>query len=228
MKKGKILIVEDDQEIGRLTQMYLEAEQYNTKIINDGSLAIDAIKDYQPDLLLLDLMLPGKNGANICREARQFYHGMILILTASDDEMSEVSLFKFGADDYVTKPVRGHILLARIEALLRRSPSSPLKTTNFLATNIILESNTQTAWYKNSNLELTTAEFEILHVLMDNVGKVVTREKCCKAFRGIDYDFNDRSIDMRVSGLRKKLSANNSPSNLIRTIRNRGYMLVSL
>ncbi|MGR6838784.1 response regulator transcription factor [Aliivibrio wodanis] len=229
MAKGKILIVEDDPEIGRLTQMYLEAELYDSYIIDNGLAVIDAIREYKPDLILLDLMLPGMSGADICREARRFYNGMILILTASDDEMSEVSLFKFGADDYVTKPIRGHILLARIEALLRRTrlknDDQKPKVTH---QNITIDIKSQTAWYKLSDLQLTSAEFEILHVLIDNVGQVVTREECCKVFRGIDYGFNDRSIDMRISGLRKKLISNNSPNNLIRTIRNKGYMLVSL
>lgn len=229
LSKGKILIIEDDPEIGRLTQMYLEAEQYHSHIVEDGLAAIDAIKEYQPDLILLDLMLPGMSGADICREARLFYNGMILILTASDDEMSEVSLFKFGADDYVTKPIRGHVLLARIEALLRRSRlSAESVQTETSNTDITIDTQTQTAWYKQANLQLTSAEFEILHVLIDNVGQVVTREECCKVFRGIDYGFNDRSIDMRVSGLRKKLISHHSPNNLIRTIRNKGYMLVSL
>ena len=229
MSKAKILIVEDDPEIGRLTQIYLEAEQYDSKIIDDGSQALNGIKEYEPDLILLDLMLPGMNGADICREARLFYNGMILILTASDDEMSEVSLFKFGADDYVTKPIRGHVLLARIEALLRRSPLSPESSLiDTPSTDIIIDTQTQTAWYKQADLQLTSAEFEILHVLIDNVGQAVTREECCKVFRGIDYGFNDRSIDMRVSGLRKKLISHHSPNNLIRTIRNKGYMLVSL
>ncbi len=229
LSKGKILIIEDDSEICRLTQMYLEAEQYHSCIVEDGLAAIDAIKEYQPDLILLDLMLPGMSGADICREARLFYNGMILILTASDDEMSEVSLFKFGADDYVTKPIRGHVLLARIEALLRRSRLSaePVQTET-QNTDITIDTQTQTAWYKQADLQLTNAEFEILHVLIDNVGQVVTREECCKVFRGIDYGFNDRSIDMRVSGLRKKLISHNSPNNLIRTIRNKGYVLVSL
>ena len=121
MSKTKVLIVEDDQEIARLTTLYLEAEGYNVSVVHDGNLALEAIRNTEPDLVLLDLMLPGLSGAQICRQAREFYNGIILVLTASADEMSEVSLFKFGADDYVTKPIRGHALLARIEALLRRA-----------------------------------------------------------------------------------------------------------
>lgn len=120
MVSNKILLVEDDSEIARLTKMYLEAEGYLVTVVDNGLNALDSIKALKPDLVLLDLMLPGKDGAMICQEAREFYHGIILVLTATDDEMSEVSLLKFGADDYLTKPIKGNILLARIEAALRR------------------------------------------------------------------------------------------------------------
>lgn len=103
MSKTKVLIVEDDQEIARLTTLYLEAEGYDVSVVHEGNLALEAIRSIEPDLVLLDLMLPGMSGAQICRQAREFYNGIILVLTASADEMSEVSLFKFGADDYVAK-----------------------------------------------------------------------------------------------------------------------------
>ena len=105
MGGNKILLVEDDSEIARLTKMYLEAEGYLVTVVDNGLNALEAIKELKPELVLLDLMLPGKNGAEICQEAREFYHGIIIVLTATDDEMSEVSLFKFGADDYLTKPL---------------------------------------------------------------------------------------------------------------------------
>ena len=115
-----ILLVEDDIEIAQMTKMYLEASGYAVSVIDDGSTALNEIQRTKPDLVLLDLMLPGKSGVDICREARQTYQGMIIVLTASEDEMCEVSLLKLGADDYLTKPVRGNILIARIEALMRR------------------------------------------------------------------------------------------------------------
>ncbi|MBW3695852.1 response regulator transcription factor [Vibrio sp. T187] len=230
MNKAKILIVEDDPEIARLTTLYLEAEGYTSHVVNDGCHALDAIRTFNPDLILLDLMLPGLCGTQICRQAREFYTGMILVLTATDDELSEVSLFKFGADDYVTKPIRGHVLLARIEALLRRSvaiqsASSQTKTSNIKG--IAVDPVTQVATLDGKPLNLTSAEFEILNLLAENVSDVVTREQCCQLFRGIDYSFNDRSIDMRVSGLRRKLREHAKDKQFIRTIRNKGYMLVA-
>ena len=200
MSKTKVLIVEDDQEIARLTTLYLEAEGYNVSVVHDGNLALEAIRNTEPDLVLLDLMLPGLSGAQICRQAREFYNGIILVLTASADEMSEVSLFKFGADDYVTKPIRGHALLARIEALLRRA--SPAVETMDIGTekqcDIVINNTAQSATLYGQNLKLTSAEFEILNLLVNNICQVVTRDQCCQLFRGIDYAFNDRSIDMRA------------------------------
>ncbi|PQJ63280.1 DNA-binding response regulator [Vibrio chagasii] len=229
MSKTKVLIVEDDQEIARLTTLYLEAEGYEVSVVHEGNLALEAIRSIEPDLVLLDLMLPGMSGAQICREAREFYNGMILVLTASADEMSEVSLFKFGADDYVAKPIRGHALLARIEALLRRATPATTKveTVSENQCEIVINSAAQSATLYGQNLKLTSAEFEILNLLVKNVCQVVTRDQCCQLFRGIDYTFNDRSIDMRVSGLRRKLRVHAKDKQLIRTVRNKGYMLVA-
>ncbi|KJY73563.1 response regulator transcription factor [Vibrio nigripulchritudo] len=227
MPNCRILLVEDDKEISRLTKMYLEAEGYEVDAICDGSDAVDAVKNIHPDLIILDLMLPGKDGATICQEVREFYDGMIVVLTASEDELTEVSLFKFGADDYLTKPVRGHILVARIEALLRRYKKSqpttdPLSLSKY---GITLCLTRKIACYHENKLNLTASEFDILHLLMENSDKPVSREIFCQSARGIEYNFNDRSIDMRVSGLRKKFSQANVSSAFIKTVRNQGYML---
>ncbi|EGA69766.1 response regulator [Vibrio sinaloensis DSM 21326] len=227
---SKILLIEDDRDISQLTQMYLTAEGYQVEAIYDGDSAIDKIQHYQPDLILLDLMLPGKSGAEICSQAREFYTGMIMVLTASEDDMSEVSLFKFGADDYVTKPVRGHILVARIEALLRRyHRQQMLEQASHIsdAHGIVINEKNQTAYHDHKPLNLTNSEFEILQLLVEHSGEIVSRDHCCRSARGIEYNANNRSIDMRVSGLRKKLIQAEVYSATIKTIRNQGYKLVS-
>ncbi|QFT12108.1 Transcriptional regulatory protein YycF (plasmid) [Vibrio sp. THAF190c] len=233
LSKGKILIVEDDLEICRLVQMYLEADDYQVSTINDGAEALQAIQDIDPDLILLDLMLPGLSGADICVKAKQFFKGMIMVLTASEEEMSEVSLLRFGADDYMTKPVRGHVLLARIEALLRRKEGRVLRALkpeyvshNTPSNTFHIDEINKTVNCQGHNLQLTAAQFEIFQILMENKGKIVSREQCCQLFRGVEYGFNDRSIDMRISGLRKKLAHAQCAGTMIRTIRNKGYMLV--
>lgn len=227
MDHCKVLLIEDDREIARLTKMYLEAEGYEVLAIEDGAIAVETVKDYNPDVVLLDLMLPGKDGATICREVREFYQGMIMAVTASEDEMSEVSLFKFGVDDYVTKPVRGHILVARIEALLRRyKRSAKVSNPNVIEHyGVELCTQRQQVFFNQKPIVLTDSEYDILHILMKSVDTPVSRATCCESSRGIEYNAKDRSIDMRVSGLRKKLTHANVTTAVIKTIRNQGYML---
>jgi DNA-binding response OmpR family regulator len=223
----KILIVEDDAEISRLTAMYLEAEGYESKIINDGGDALAAIKDYRPDLVILDLMLPGLSGFEICKQARLFYQGPILVLTACDDEVSEVSLLKFGADDFLNKPLKPHVLVARIEALIRRSRVSNSESEKTKHRKLHINTVNREVFLDGDILTLTGSEYEMLHLLDNNIGKIVSRDDCCRALRGIDYDFNDRSIDMRISALRKKLNDDKMPYKIITTVRNKGYMLLN-
>ncbi|MCF4175855.1 response regulator transcription factor [Vibrio sp. McD22-P3] len=224
-----ILLIEDDMHIGNLTKMFLEAEGYTVNWIEDGSIALNKIDSLKPDLVILDLMLPGKSGGDICREARAFYSGMIMVVTAAEDEMSEVSLFKLGADDYITKPVRGHILVARIEALMRRyKPVQQAEKSLYIsdAYGIVVNNENQTAYYEQKPLNLTNSEFEILQLLIENKGKTVSREHCCRVVRGIEYSSYNRSIDMRISGLRKKLIQAEIYDAIIKTVRNQGYRLV--
>lgn len=223
MKKAKILLVEDDAEISRLTAMYLEAEGYSVAAIDDGSLAIESIKQMEPDLIVLDLMLPGMSGIEVCKSARQFYDKPILVLTACDDDISEVSLLRLGADDYLVKPLKPHVLVARIEALTRRIN----KVDNKNKVNQVIEISNQQVFCRGARLDLTNAEFEMLKILIDHKGKVISRDECCQALRGIDYDFSNRSIDMRISGLRKKLGDDQMPYQIITTVRNKGYKLIN-
>lgn len=216
------MLIEDDDEISRLTAMYLEAENFHVSIVKDGALAIESIVDQQPDIIILDLMLPNLSGIEICKLARSFFFNPILVLTACDDDVSEVSLLKMGADDYLVKPLRPHVLVARIEALLRRvrlgEPDKPL----------IIDTQKNQVTYHGNRLDLTGAEYEMLKLLDEHAGKVITREQCCQALRGIDYDFSNRSIDMRISMLRKKLGDDKVPYQVITTVRNQGYKLINV
>ena len=222
MDKTRILLIEDDAEISRLTAMYLDVEGYQVAVIDDGSLALAAIKRTKPDLIILDLMLPGMSGIEICKAAREFYQQPILILTACDDDISEVSLLKMGADDYLVKPLRPHVLVARIEALLRRSQTNQAAA----ATALTISETSNQVTFQGKLLTLTGSEYEMLILLHKNAGKVISREQCCQALRGIDYDFSNRSIDMRISALRKKLGDDEMPYQVITTIRNQGYKLI--
>ena len=178
MDKAKILIIEDDAEISRLTAMYLEVEGFESKVIDDGAQAIEAIKSYQPELIILDLMLPGISGVEICKVARGFFSGPILELTACDDDVSEVSLLKLGADDFLVKPLKPHVLVARIEALLRRvnkpQVQMPRKGEEKHSKLVINESS-QDVRFDGKLLTLTSAEYEMLLLLQQNIGKTVLR-----------------------------------------------------
>lgn len=222
-----ILIIEDDTEIARLTEMYLQSEGYQTTIVYDGCEAISAIKESSPDLILLDLMLPGVDGFDICAQARQFYSGPIIVLTAREDEISEVSLLKLGADDYLRKPAKPHIMSARIEALLRRTKAATEQIAPVLPNKIAINHETLLVTLNNIVIDLTTSEFDLLALLASRKGDVVSREDCIQALRGINYDVTDRSIDMRISGLRRKLNDEKPPYKIIKTIRNKGYLLVN-
>jgi DNA-binding response OmpR family regulator len=223
MSKNKILLIEDDAEISRLTAMYLDVEGYQVTVIDDGALALQAIKNTKPELIILDLMLPGMSGSEICNAAREFYQQPILILTACDDDISEVSLLKMGADDYLLKPLRPHVLVARIEALLRRNQT----ITAQLETTLTISEASSQVTFEGKLLALTGSEYEMLKLLHKNAGKVISREQCCQALRGIDYDFSNRSIDMRISALRKKLGDDQMPYKTITTVRNQGYKLIN-
>lgn len=229
MNTKQILIVEDDAEISRLTDMYLQAEGYDTITAADGLQALDQIKLHSPDLVILDLMLPEMDGIEVCKHARTFYQGPILVMTARDDDLSEVSLLKLGADDYLTKPIRPHIMIARIEALLRRTATinPPVQTSSISIGEVTIDTATRQAYYQGEALNLATAEFDMLSILAQHAGQAVSRDDCCQALRGINYDFNDRSVDMRISGLRKKLNDAHPPYKVILTVRNKGYMLVN-
>lgn len=221
---NKVLIVEDDHVIARLMRIYLDEEGYQTEVVFDGLEAIEAIKTFQPQLVVLDLMLPGLDGVEICRQARTFYKGMILVVTASVDELSEVSLLKYGADDYVTKPIKSRILLARVEALFRRLPEAV--NTSDVRLRLTVDNKSKSVSFDGEAVNLTASEFDIFYMLYQSFGEVLSRESCCKAIRGIEYNSCDRTVDMRVSGLRKRLVKEGVNIVSIKTVRNQGYALV--
>lgn len=221
----KIVIVEDDREISRLSCMLLESEGYKVSAVYCGSEAVSVVKTVQPDLVILDIMLPGIDGVEVCRLLREFFNGPVLMLTGVDDDITEVAAFKKGADDFVKKPFNSYALVARIEALLRRyNPHGSLD--DVIETGCLkIISSRREAYIKGKLFDLTNAELDLLVLLARNVGELVSREQCCNSLRGFEYDGYDRSIDIRVSSLRKKL-AESDEGDMIKTVRGKGYMLV--
>jgi two-component system response regulator RstA len=229
----EILVVEDDARLAELIRDYLQQQGYRVTVEGRGDRAVERILAANPDIVVLDWMLPGQDGLEICRRVRSAYAGQILMLTAREDDTDQVVGLELGADDYVKKPVEPRVLLARIRALLRRNGSSgmsneapddgdgqlvfgPLRICRFSRTAALAE----------QALELTTREFDLLWILACNAGRIMSREEILHELRGIDYDGLDRSVDIAVSRLRKKLDDDTADPRRIKTIWNKGYLFV--
>lgn len=229
----RILIVEDDERLANLTKDYLESNGLEVSIEGDGARAIDRIKSEQPDLVVLDLMLPGEDGLAVCRIVRPHYSGPILMLTARTEDLDQVLGLEMGADDYVAKPVRPRVLLARIRALLRRAKEKPESESDDASTEkrltfgpLVIDSSMREAWLNEESIDLTSAEFDLLWLLARNAGHVLTREEIFHQLRGIEYDGQDRSIDVRVSRIRPKVGDDPINPRRIKTVRSKGYLFV--
>ena len=225
----QILIVEDDQRLAQLTREYLEGNGLRVAIEADGARAAARILAEQPHLVILDLMLPGEDGLSICRKVRSGYKGPILMLTARTDDMDQVLGLEMGADDYVCKPVRPRVLLARIRALLRRSEGgeAPVENQRRLEFGpLVIDSAMREAWLRGASVELTSAEFDLLWLLAANAGRILSREEIFNSLRGIEYDGQDRSIDVRISRIRPKIGDDPEHPRLIKTVRSKGYLFV--
>lgn len=223
----KILIVEDDQDLAEWMANYLKKNQFLVELVHDGDLAISVIKSTKPDLVILDINLPGKNGFDICKEARLFFQQPIIMVTANDEEFDEVLGLEIGADDYLTKPVTPRVLLARIHAQLRRNKNVNNSKNQLVFDLLSIDLDAQTVILDDKNIVLSSAEFELLWVLACHAGKEILRQDLVKEIRGFDYDGFDRSIDVRISRLRKKLLDFDNPPKKIKTIWGKGYLFVS-
>ncbi|MGV2872256.1 winged helix-turn-helix domain-containing protein [Colwellia sp. E150_009] len=236
MNKKDILLVEDDLLLADLIKDFLTKYEFNVSIVSDGYEAVTQIIEKQPCLVVLDLMLPGQSGMEVCRQVRSQYDGIILMQTALDDDIDQMMGLELGADDYVIKQVQPRLLLSRIRALLRRIEHKPkninetvinideqakLITLDNLSINIGLRKVT----LANEEVLLTTAEFELLYLLARTPGEPVSRDMMAKQLKGYEYDGLDRSLDKRISRLRKKLMDDMENPQIIKTIRGKGYQL---
>ncbi len=228
--KTHILLVEDDRRLVGLIRDYLEQQDFEVSIAERGDIAVPLIVECQPDLVVLDLMLPGKDGLTVCREVRHQYDGPILMLTAKEEDSDQVAGLELGADDYVKKPIEPRVLLARIRALLRRfstEPKLPVKISpelEFGSLKICQASRRVTL--DREQIELTSAEYDLLYVLAESAGTTLDREHLFKTLRGIPYDGLDRTMDVSISRLRKKLGDSSSRPFRIKTIWGQGYLFV--
>lgn len=227
MSGPTILLADDDTALTEVVAEFLQAHGFTTVVTGDGLSAVEVIRASPPDLVVLDLTMPGMDGLSVCRTIRPFYSGPVLLLTALVDDIDEVAGLETGADDYVRKPVRPRVLLARIRSLLRRATANPGSTSRSLELGALcIDPGAREVSVKGEPIPLTTAEFDLLLALATRAGEVVTRDELYHQLRGISWDGVDRSMDLRVSRLRSKLEEGGAPSDWIKSVRGVGYQLV--
>lgn len=234
-RSPRILVVEDDERLAALVRDYLHKQGFDVLIESRGDTAAARIKKETPELVILDLMLPGKDGLAVCQSIRPEFPGPILILTAREDDMDQVAGLEMGADDYVKKPVEPRVLLARIRALLRRiegntSANSEADTSDSMDKlhygDLCIHRGAHIVTLGERDIYITTNEFELLWLLAVNAGHVMRRETLYAELRGISYDGLDRSMDVMVSRLRRKLGDDATRPQRIKTIWGQGYLFV--
>ena len=231
--KTRILLVEDDERLADLTAEYLRKNDFEVNIEPRGDTAEARILNDDPELVILDVMLPGKDGFEVCRAVRASYKGVILMLTARDEDLDQILGLELGADDYIAKPVQPRLLLARIKALLRRAPATalpggestdPEQTTELSFGSFRISQTTRSTHLGDEIIDLTTAEFDLLWLLARHAGSILSRDDLLQELRGIGFDGLDRSIDARISRLRKKLNDDPENPTRIKTVRGKGYL----
>jgi len=222
-----VLIVEDDIELAEWISQYLQESGFRTDVISHGNDAEARFRKVKADLVLLDINLPGKNGFDICKSLRAFTSVPIIMVTANDEEFDEVLGLELGADDYVTKPVTPRVLLARINSQLRKQNDQQSDNANSLRFgSLSIDLDAQSVKLDDQSISLSSGEFELLWVLACHAGKEVKRQDLIKEIRGFDYDGFDRTIDVRISRLRKKLQDNPEQPQRIKTVWGKGYLFV--
>lgn len=224
MGKAKILIVEDEEDIVELVQFNLEAEGFQVRSVDSGDKAVDAVQEFKPDLVLLDLMLPGLNGLDVCRALKADPDTKaipVIMITAKGEETDVVLGLEMGADDYVPKPFSPRVLLARIRSVLRRNTETPARRDGILKIDgLAINPGKHQILIDGEELALTATEFNVLHFLARNRGWVYTRHQIVEGVHGDDYPVTDRSVDVQITGLRKKLA---DYGEYIETVRGVGY-----
>lgn len=225
-----ILLVEDDERLASLTRTYLEQNDFSVAVEHRGDTAIAQFEKLQPRMVILDVMLPGIDGIEVCKQLRQRFAGPVLMLTAKGNDIDQVMGLETGADDYVVKPADPMVLLARVRALLRRAQDQnsygPAGQTQQVQLGCLtVNASNQTVVLDGRAVEFSTQEFALLWELSSDAGTILSRDELFKRIRGIEYDGLDRSIDVRISKIRKKLGDDPQNPQKIKTVWGKGYLL---
>jgi two-component system OmpR family response regulator/two-component system response regulator RstA len=225
-----VLLVEDDERLSALICQYLTEHDFKVQCLANGENLLQHVQNSPPDIILLDVMLPGENGFTLCRQVRPIYAGPLLFMTAKNDDFDQVLGLEIGADDYIIKPVEPRLLLARINALLRRNHHATLgiKSAEKLEYGqLLIDRSTRSAILKGVDVQLTSHEFDMLWKLAQNPSTLIERATLYTEIIGREYDGLDRSADVRISRLRKKLHDNTQHPYRIKTIWGKGFFFVA-
>jgi two-component system OmpR family response regulator len=220
---NRVMLVEDDARLAELVMEYLSGYEFSVDLVTRGDVALERFKALAPDVVVLDLMLPGMDGMVVCRKLREQSEVPILILTAREDSYDEVSGLEQGADDFVNKPVQPRVLLARLRALMRRTQARQGADSRVLEFGTLRISTTdRSVTWRGQPCVLSNTEYKLLIVLAESAGRVLSRDALLKKMRGIEFDGLDRSIDNSISKLRRKFD--DSDSEKIKTVWGEGYL----
>ena len=220
MGKSKILVIDDEPSILNVVTAYLRAEGYEYNTADDGPAGLKAFRAFKPDLVVLDIMLPGMDGIEVLSQIRRESDVYVIMLTAKSEEVDKVVGLSVGADDYLTKPFSPRELMARIKAALRRLQKSPAEGERKVLTSVHmrLDSGSRRVWVNDNEIELTSLEFDLLSILAENHGMVLSREQLLEKAWGYDYFGDLRVVDVHIGHLRQKVG-----SEYIETVRGAGY-----
>ena len=230
---NKIVFVEDEPEVGQLIAAYLGKHDMDVIVEPRGDRAEEVVLREKPDLVLLDIMLPGKDGMTVCRDLRAQWDGPIVLLTSLDSDMNHILSLEMGANDYILKTTPPAVLLARLRLHLRqRVTTSESQTTSSTLTphkamrfgTLSIDPVNRQVLLSGVDIALSTADFDLLWELATHAGQIMDRDALLKNLRGVTYDGMDRSVDVAISRLRKKLLDNATEPYRIKTVRNKGYL----
>ncbi len=222
MTSKHILVVEDEEKIASLVSDYLKNDGFITSILHRGDLVIPSLRKNMPDLVVLDIMLPGMDGISICRETRKFSDIPIIMLTAKADEIDRLVGLEIGADDYVCKPFSARELVARVKAVLRRTERKTEEKI-IIEGDIRLETETRRVLVNGSEIKLTPSEFGLLAAMMSQPDRVFSRNDLLRQVQGYEYEGYDRTIDTHIKNLRKKIGEKTAGDNPINGVYGVGY-----
>jgi DNA-binding response OmpR family regulator len=223
----RVLLIEDDPRLSELVRTYLRSNGFDVSVEHRGDRVVGRVKNENPDLIVLDLGLPGQNGFEVCRELRAFNRIPILILTARNSDVDQVLGLELGADDFVTKPVEPRVLVARINALLRRSRApAAVEQRKLQFGSLAIDMAARAVTVEGREVTLSSNEFDLLVFLAGRAGEIQSRETLYLNLYRREYDGVDRTLDVRISHLRRKLGDTGSPEK-IKTVWGHGYLFVS-